>query len=185
MSPKRRRLYVGLTIAGAGALFVDRALLSSSATAPASAGAAIVSQSRATGAKQDEASLDRAIPDLPFPRQIEPFDPRAGLRDLFMPPMATDNVSNNEGSDNGQQKIASLLQPGSLGYREFLAGHTLEAVFVDGGLRMAIVDGRWLQVGAKLSGCRIEDISGVEVRFVCDDGVATLSIVRRERGFQD
>jgi len=127
------------------------------------------------------------IPELSFPRNLKPFDPSAPIRDIFARPqsVAVDTAngrSDQEESDAASDSPETSAKPGGnqrIGRAKFATQHRLEAVMIQQSLKIAIVDGRWMQVGDVVDGCTLSDISGESAVFRCRDGDARLSPFER------
>ena len=155
-----------MSVCALGLLF-DRLVLRRSATEPSAAHAGVEPpRPRRAGADLDPPDRQEPIPELPFPRGLEPIESVAGIRDPFAPP------DNGDGLSPGGRR----RQPQRSARESFVAAHRLEAVMEDDGLSVAIVSGRWLRTGQSLDGCRLAAIDGIRVAFECVDGVAVLEL---------
>lgn len=170
MSQQRQRMYLGVMVLGAVALFVDRFVLRASVSGP---DAALATGSRIapeTGSPQPV-----AIPELPFPTGVRDFKLDGPIRDLFLPPMfryggdgtlAADNRSHNRGT----------REDGRASREAFLGRNRLDALLTDDRMKIAIVNGRWVRIGQIVDGCTVTDISGDRILIDCSDGSAALTL---------
>lgn len=184
---RRKRVYVGVIILAVAALAVDKFFLSEGQ-------AAGLSPHGSTAPAEARGSVDRRpmspeavptvrIPEVPFPRGLEPLDPSAGvfIRDFFAPP---ESALNRDPPDSQTDKSGrNANQPdrhGRLGRSTFVSRHRLSGVLLDQRLKIAIVDGTWLRIGQSLNGCTLASVSGNEARFECYDGEAVLEIINKK-----
>ncbi len=61
----------------------------------------------------------------------------------------------------------------------FEAAYRLNGVMVDGRLRIADVDGRWIGNGTSIDGCALINITPREVTFRCHDDEVVLTLNHR------
>lgn len=162
MIPSKKHLYAALLLVAGLALFVDRFLLADSVTPMATSSAAAAPPIAAPSA----ATPSSPLPELPFPRNL-PEAPAMPLRDPFVPP----------------SHIAAIPPPienpadAQLSDRESLAQrHTLRAVIIAEGLKIAIINDHWLRVGEAIEGCTLIDVVENEARFWCHDGGTNLKV---------
>ena len=180
MATRKKQLYLGVMLLGGAALFVDRFLLPSSATAPAPVAATPTRAGRSlrpatADAPGKDPAVELSVPELPFPRNLPPWDHSGPMRDLFSPLTAgVQTTADNPDAASGQGTCAA-----------FSREHRLEAVFVESGatgngaaegLRIAVIDGRWVRVGETLDGCTLIEADGNKVRFRCRDGELSLRL---------
>jgi hypothetical protein len=170
MSRTKQRMYLSLMGVCAVALLVDRLVLRRSATAPASADAA-VGATRGEGGAGTAESRREPIPELPFPRGLSSIESAEGFRDIFSP---SDNSASGEAARRRQGAGGSESAPAARD--SFVAAHRLDAVMEAEGLKIAIVNGVWVRVGQSVSGCALREIRGTEARFACSDGDAVLIV---------
>lgn len=178
MSAGRKRVYLGVMVVGACALAVDRCVISDGVGNPSPAVASgstapsevVLSQAIETGA-------EFSIPELPFPRGLEPFDQQSPIRDPFALPesilaaMTADSQTDKHGSSASGHQRLERLSSGA-----FSARHRLSGVLLQERLRIAVVDMAWVRIGQSLEGCRLTAVSGIEARFECYDGEAVLTV---------
>jgi hypothetical protein len=209
MMSSKKRTYVALMSVGAAALFVDRCVLTEGAPAPASAeetdlttGDGESPESHRSGESADQsrdrqgadhqsrerkradnpgkvAAEELSIPELPFPRNLNPFDPSAPIRDIFARPQFAAMDTANEGASDSPERSGKPGEKQRIGRAAFAAQHRLDAIMIQQSLKIAILDGRWMQVGDVVDGCTLSDISGESAVFRCRDGDALLSPFER------
>lgn len=172
MLTRRKRMYVGLMILGAAALFVDRLVLPAGVMKP-DASLAETPATPTAGATSDPLP----IPELPFPDGLRAFKSDLPVRDFFQPPMLrSSDGSRNRISDNLHPLGRRDNEPGRASRADFVTHHTLNGVLTDQRLRIAIVNGQWMRLGRSVDGCTLTSIAGTEVRFACHDGEAILKL---------
>ena len=159
-------------VLGGAALVVDRCILTPSVTMPASVAASDVkSPARPPAAAAVPPDAPLSIPELPFPRGIPTWDPRAPIRDLFAPHSggsATDKARSTSSEDAAKGTCVA-----------FTKDHRLDAVLLQERLKIAIVDGVWVRIGESVDGCVLSEIVGNKVRFLCRDGDVVLTLSPR------
>ena len=178
MDQSRRKLYLMLLGLAAVGLVIDRFVLTESATVPSVASAEMPTPSLvATGITDETASLSMSIPEIPFPLGLQTAENSDPILDLFAHPavryrakMST-GLSYNKDSGRGTAESSSRLT-GSL----FKSRHSLNGVLVQERLKIAVLDGRPVRIGDSIDGCRLEEVSGYEARFKCEDGLAVLKL---------
>jgi len=173
MTSKKKRLYVGLMLTGAAALFCDRFLLSR-ATGPEIAEAVDFVGDQLLERSLQSPSASAPIPELPFPRDLRAWDPGEPVRDLFSTPSA------RQGPDSGAPDKSGAGERGEAA--TFAARHSLNGVLIVGRARRAVVDEKVVEVDDVIEGCKVVDIEERKVRFVCTDGEAALTLPEPERG---
>ena len=172
MSGRKKRIYAGVMILGGIAMVVDRSLPSATVTSPD-----IALASRPPTASVMPKAAPLSIPELPFPRGLEPFDPKSELRDLFEPPhLRSDGDSIPAASDNPTADAGNRIGLGESTSAAFVTQHTLEGILVDERLKIAVIDGEFVQVGQSVGGCMLTSITATDVRFKCRDGTAALKV---------
>jgi hypothetical protein len=178
MTSYKKRVYVIVLLVGGAALLVDRFVLTQSATAPAFV-AAVESRIPAPSAHPDAAPLakesltDMSVPELPFPRNIPPWDAGAPIRDLFLP-------SVEQAADNDRAGTGRNGDPIEGSCAVFAKQHRLDGVLIQQGLKIAVVNGRTLRIDESLGGCTFISTDGNMVRFRCRDGEISLSLHRAD-----
>jgi hypothetical protein len=125
------------------------------------------------------AAEELSIPELPFPRNLKSTDSTVALRDIFARPPSAAMETTAEGASDSPETSAKPGEKQCIGRAAFAVQHRLKAVMVMEGLKIAIVDGRWMQVGDVVDGCTLSDISGESAVFRCRDGDALLSSFAR------
>jgi len=171
MAQNKRKLYFAIMILSGAALLADRLVFSEETLAPAQA-------SEVDPALYTADSGDRlAIPELRFPHDVRPLDPGAEVPDLFAPPtVRTSGDSHEDRTDNPPSGPPSPGAPGRLACEVFARAHRLNGVLLNGRLKIAKVDARWMRVGDEADGCTLIDIRGRAVLFRCYDGDIVLSM---------
>lgn len=171
MSSGRKRWYILLMLLGVAALVADRLVLSDLVATPAS-----VSASPLSAAPVMPAML--SMPELPFPKNLEPYAPTQVIRDLFMAPAdsRSGDAAAGEGKSSAGRGGAAGKADGELRAAQFIDTFQLEGLLEADGVRMVIVNGHWLQVGQRIRGCTLETVIGRSAKFRCSDGLATLKI---------
>ncbi len=174
MSKAKKQGYVVVMVLGGAALVVDRCIVTPSATMPASVAAsdrprrAEIRPPTVAPAPPDD---PLSIPELPFPRGLPPWDPRAPIRDLFAPHSqenAADKARSTKATDAGKGTCAA-----------FVKEHHLDAVLLQESLKIAILDGVWVRIEESVDGCILSEIVGNKVRFLCRDGDVVLALSPR------
>jgi len=162
---RRKRFYGALLLCSGGALLVDRCMLKRGVTAPDTALAAHAPVSAAPAGEV------LSIPEVPFPHAVSAFRAAQPVRDLFLHPSLR---GGGEGTDNPQNGLPGTSRVAPAASAAFAEQRRLDAVLINQGLRIAIVDGQWMRTGQILDGCTLQDIQGNSVLFKCSDGDATL-----------
>lgn len=187
MSGKRKRTYFAVMIAGGFALVVDRCIPSQDPLDPVAAVARVPARSPTpASAHPPERPSTSSIPELPFPREVEPYDPDSPIPDLFIPPgsvmprNAPDGATGKATQDEERNKSVTGATQAA-----FHLTHRLTGVLIDERLKIAIVDGMWVRVGQSLDGCMLSAVSGNEARFTCHDGESVLKITQSNAGGRD
>jgi hypothetical protein len=187
MSRKRKRTYFAVMIVGGLALVVDRCVPSDGTLDPVAAVARVPGDSPTpASARPGETPPASSIPELPFPRDIELYDPDSPIPDLFTPPEsvlprdATDGAAGKATQDG--ERNTSVVGAARATFR---LKHRLTGVLIDERLRIAIVDGMWVRVGQSLDGCVLSAVSGNQARFACHDGESVLEITDGSAGVRD
>lgn len=185
MTKKRKQLYAILLTLGGIAFVVDRVVLTTSISTPATAVAAQTANSPATqptSSMRDDESL--SIPELPFPKNLPPYDSRFAMRDIFAPPSTWTKINTlQDDADNDGSDIDRHTRPNRSDI--FLSQHRLDAVLNGPRLKIAVVDGLWIRVGDTLDGCKFRKIEGTAAIFSCKDGNAILNLVITDVTFPD
>lgn len=171
MSRRKRKTYLGVVALCGVALVADRLIPAAQVTQPA---ASLAWETAIADSPTVAAPL--SIPFLPFPRAIESLDSQSVIRDLFQPPLPpTARTKDPSASDAASEKQRDGLLQKPTGVREFSAAHRLNAVMIQGALRIAVVDKTWVREGQEVDGCTLGRISGNQAAFSCHDGIVTLS----------
>jgi len=170
MTSTRKRIYLIVIGVGGLALVVDRLVLSDSATAPQTAEAA--SNGSESPAGVSAAPNKVPIPAVPFPDNLPDVPQIAGLRDVFARPDNPEKAADRGGGARPKTRDESqVVSPA-----EFVQRHSLEAVFREADLHVAVVNGRWLGVGDVMDACRLVGLRDPSARFACPTGEAVLDI---------
>ncbi len=174
MPISKRKAYLVAIALGGVALVVDKCVLTEGVTAPESAEATpnprpIAPQPSQNGAASAE------IPELPFPRNLPSFDGQRNIRDLFLRTSVAAEDGSGDGQDNNHGSPSS--NKANLRRGQFQQSHRLNGVLIQQGLRIAIVDGRWIRLGEIVSGCELIEVTGNEARFRCLDGDGVLTVI--------
>ncbi len=176
MSAKKRNSYLIIMAVGGVVLIVDRVLLQDGGGGPESAVAYTVSpDGPLSPSVADDTSSGALIPDIPFPKLQEPSAQNTPTRDLFEPPR---DATQSARRDNQGAGDLSRIQPDDVD--TFQTQHRLDGLMVQQGLRVAVVNGRWIHVNDELDGCKTVSIFQDSVIFECRDGQAELTIVSPE-----
>jgi len=172
VTSRRKKTYLIAIGVGCLALAIDRFALTESVTEPAPSEAApVVAAAEPVSAATEVPRVP--IPAVPFPKNLPAYDATRDIRDVFLAPRERDADGNAIRAGKGPKTDGSD-QPGLAA--EFAGKHTLNAVLDDHGLKMAVVDGKWIRIGDDIQGCRLTTISGTAARFQCSDGDAVLDI---------
>lgn len=189
MLPSKKAIYVGLCGVGGLALVLDRFVLSSGGPEPAlgatevipqaSADAPIPAPAAATLPQKPGDSAAAVIPQKPFPRGVIPWDPKTEMRDLFAP------LSEESPDDSAYNSGARAEAKRRAGRARFVQAHHLNGVITQPRLKIAVIDGRWVQVGDQIDGCTLTRIEGTAVSFACHDGETVLAMTGISRTSAD
>lgn len=179
MTAAKKKTYTALMVLSGAVMAIDRFVVGDGAPIdlPASAVAELARPATGGAVASPAVSRPDAIPSLVFPRGLPRAELGANLRDFFAPPLALPHnpVAPNPTTEN----------PGEPSARGFAARHSLKAVLSASGLRVAVVDDRWVREGDVIGGCRVESIHDRMVRVSCPDGDAVLMIGRSASGIGD
>jgi hypothetical protein len=178
ISRRRKRACFTVMVVAGLALAVDRLVLTDVSMDPQSV---LARQTDAGSEKTASLSAAEApmlsIPELPFPRGLEPtYDASRLIRDLFALPEVVREGMANAGADKDGPNSAGQGRPEEANRATFVSLHRLDGVIIQARLRIAIVDGVWMRIGQSLDGCALKVIAGNEVRFSCSDGDAALTV---------
>jgi hypothetical protein len=178
MSTKRRKIYIGLIGLGGLALAIDRFVIPRPVTGPERvAGSPNATPPVVRPNPSSEPSAKQPIPELVFPRPLPGRHAGGEIRDLFSPPpdvlagfsskSATDkNGPSGENAGGGQ----------ALDRAVFSEQHQLSGILIHGGLKIAVVNGRWVRIKETIVGCTLVGVGDNEATFECHDGVAVLRV---------
>lgn len=185
MTRKRKQLYAIVLTLGGIAWVIDRVVLTTSLSTPAMA---VASQTANPPTLQPSSSIlddeSISIPELPFPKNLPPYDSRFTMRDIFAPPSVLSKINTlQDDADNDRSDIDRHAIPNRSDI--FLSQHRLDAVLNGPRLKIAVVDGRWIRIGDTLDGCRFRKIEGTAAIFSCNDGNAILNLVITDVAFPD
>ena len=177
MQSRRNKAYFALLGLAATALVVDRVVMTESATSPS---AALAELAAGTGDRlpSDKERALAEIPEIPFPHALTTLDVQSPTPDLFAPPDVRRRYGAG-GELSGDSKLARVgpRYPERLSVRQFRRRYPLEGVMVHQRLKMAVLRGQPVKPGDSIGGCTLTDVSGLEARFTCYDGVAVLIVV--------
>ncbi len=176
MNPRRKRMYIMIMLCGVLALCIDRFMVGYE---PDTAEAFMTTSSRLAESvlMNDENEVNGGIPELPFPRIVQVSMPGKFV-DYFTPPSLRNQrttVGQNSaplGTRNGKREIIHKAD-----YLTFESTYTLDAVLLSPEFRVAIVNGRWVQFGQTIDGCKLDKLTDNIARFHCTDGNATLRVI--------
>lgn len=171
MSSTRKRVYLIVIGVGGVALLVDRFVLNDPATGPKPARAAV-------NRLDENASAENAgkvpIPEIPFPKNLPDAPPSDALRDIFVRPDNAGATAGSDGAAGHDSKQPEKTKESSQG--EFVKRYSLDAVFREADLQVAVVNGHWLRIGDTIGACTLVSIRETAARFRCPDGDAVLDI---------
>lgn len=152
------------------ALLVDRLFLGGD-DGPQSASASDFLLPRANDVAQAEEHAELApIPELPFPRTVDRFASADVARDVFTPPGLPDPGNSDESGQNQQENPRNSMASNAVGRAAFADRHQVTAIIHDEGLKIAVIDGRWMRVGERLDSCELVEIERRSAHFKCYDG---------------
>lgn len=180
LTQRKNQLLLGVLALGALALLVDRVFVGSPLATPATStagefppatgptpGVSVNPTPDKPNAK-DGGGLALSIPELPFPRELPALAAGDRIRDVFARPKAGRSDANANGSPGNASDDSETGEPQDrAGY--FPQKHRLEAVYLDDGLRIAVVDGAWVAIGDRFDGCVLAAIEGNQATFRCGD----------------
>jgi len=176
MNPRRKRMYMAIMLCGVLALCIDRFMVG---YGPDTAEAFMATSSRSADSvlMNDDHVVHGGIPELPFPHLVQAAIP-VEFVDYFMPPSLRHRRTTV--GQNGAMLEPSLGQEdkkSKADYLTFESTYTLDAVLLSPEFRVAIVNGRWVQFGQTLDGCKLDELTDNIARFHCTDGIATLRVI--------
>lgn len=172
MSLGKKKAYFAVMLISTSALLLDGLVLSNDL---AESNIPTGNQSETPDTPGGVAQL--AIPELPFPRGIEPIDPKAEILDSFAPPnLQAEGGPDGVDADKPADDAHRLSAPGDLSSAAFEAAHRLDGILLDQRLRIASVDGQWTRMGTSIDGCTLISISPRQATFRCFDNEVTLSL---------
>lgn len=187
----RKKVYLLLTGLGLVALGIDRFYLGT--TMPDSIRADETGAHEVTEESYSEPSrtgrsrslppsaAPLGVPQLHFPRNLPAYDPSHEMRDIFARAGAAREVSQNPAKDSKSPAGAG----NAIGRETFPTKHKVSAIMIQEGLRIAVIDGRWMRIGDKLDGCELTRIEGDFAVFQCQDGDVQLSPNRNRKRLAD
>lgn len=182
MQTQRPKVYLALVGCAVGALLLDRLVLTESATLPSVAvGDPGSDQGGGVGNSPGVEKLLASIPEIPFPRNLPPLSAFSSIPDLFADPSTRlRGESYGEAAENGLQRGGTGGLPERASTNQFQRRYQLDGVMVYQRLKIAIIDGRPVRPGDTIDGCTLSDVSGLEARFECHDGVVALKIANSD-----
>ena len=188
MNSKKKRLYLGIVLLGGLALLLDRFVLPAESGRPASARAASTSSARGTAGDAPKGELAAlSIPQLHFPRLLPEADLSREPRDVFAPPeryLAPEEEDRSATDNPGGASAAGLGIDGrqlQSKAENFAVTHTLTAVMIQPRLKLAIVDGVWVNIGQEVDECVLTQVEHGSATFECRDGEAVLQVLEPAR----
>lgn len=164
MTRKKKKTYAAILVVGMAALIVDRLMPGGGATTPETADASVPAIALALeGSSDASAGSANLIPSIPFPRQLPPAPLDRPIRDAFARPTVAGlkEVDATTASGDGERPLTAS---------EFAAFHRLSAVMNEDDLQIAILDGRWMRLGDRVNGCRLDKLDGIRAVFTCESG---------------
>ncbi len=185
MNDRKKRLYAIILGGALTALATDKLMFGGKTTGPDEAAA---SERRARPAALSGvsgtatfamAAGGTAIPELPFPRALPPYDPGIDRRDLFEMPAPIYERLWGKGTGGGRGPRGMRAEPELTGLERFNnAKHRLLAVLTYEGRAVAVVDDSRLREGDTLDECRLITIDPAAGRaeFACQDGNVALLV---------
>jgi len=180
MSSTRKRVYLIVIGVGGVALLVDRFMLSNPATGPKPVRAA-VNHLDADGVAENAGKVP--IPEIPFPKKLPEAPPIDALRDIFVRPDNAGATAGSNGTAGQNPKAPEKTKDSSPD--EFAMRYSLDAVFREADLQVAVVNGHWLRIGDTVGACTLVSIRETAARFRCPDGDAVLDISDVRRKLRD
>lgn len=180
MSRAKTKLYASFLALAVIGFVVDRVLIGEPHGAEASQPEAAQATDR-DGIDPGSLAPQAAIPE-PFPTNLQGLDWSGPIRDPFLWPaeLARRREQRLSGAQSGQSGVASRRRGEPLAVAQFMKVHSLSGVSVVGKSAMAIVDGRIVEVGQDVDHARLLTVEGNKAYFQCLDGVAVLSVDRRD-----
>ena len=168
MSTARKKTYLALIAVGFVAMVVDRLVPRDEtpievASGPVEDRGSAVLASDMPGERRDGWL---PVPELPFPRLPAADVNAPSTRDPFEKPgvVPPDNTSEETPSDvNATSNTFGTL-------------HRLDGVWLQGSLKIAIVNGAWVHIGQAVDGCVLKEVDGIEASFSCQDGEVKLRV---------
>ncbi len=179
---RKNQLFLSVLGIGGAALLVDRFFVGSPLAAPAALQAgesasetpplpgSPAAPATRIAATADGAGLALSIPELPFPRELPRLPEGTRLRDVFSRPKSGPRRSDADGETHDGQ----LDEEPRDRVKDFPQRHRLDGVFLDEGLKIAVVDGAWVAIGDKVDGCDLASIDGNQATFRCGDRETSL-----------
>jgi len=175
MNVTKNKIYLMVLGLAGLALLVDRVFLSGDDGTPQSASAGDLALPRANSLAPAEEHAEAApIPELPFPRAVERFAGKATTRDVFAPPALPGRAEAEDAPENQAEHARHPASADAVGRAAFADRYRVTAIVHDEGLKIAVIDGRWLRLGATLDGCELIRIERRSAHFKCYDGEAIL-----------
>jgi hypothetical protein len=178
MSTKRRKIYIGLIGLGGVALAVDRFVLPGPVTGPELvAGSPNGTPPVVRPNPTSEPAAKQPIPELVFPRPLPGRHAGGESRDLFAPPPdMLAGFSSKSATDKNGPSGEDAAGGQALDRAVFSVQHQLGGILIHGGLKIAVVNGRWVRIKEAIGGCTLVGVGDNEATFECHDGVAVLRV---------
>ena len=166
---RRRNVYVGVMLIALAAFAVDR-LLTDSPRLVAAEGPSPPVDVRSE-MPLEAGSLPVSIPRIPFPRGVQRAKMSVEFVDVFAPPWVRDGSPQRGLGPRPEAALTRVSLP-----RAFRERHTLTAIVAHGDVHVAVIDGLWVRVGDRLSGCELVRIADRTAVFKCDDEVVDITL---------
>lgn len=187
----KNKSYLAVIALGLTALAVDRLYLGT--TSPAKTSAAqtptdddqpSVKPARQPIVTAPSPTTATGVPELRFPRNLPPMDANVSLRDIFSPDGFVPPAGKANRNTSAKTK-ADAAAPEAIGHEQFGLTHSLGALMLVDGLKIAVISGQWLRVGETLDTCTLIRIEGESAIFECHDGEVAFSMSPRRRKTKD
>ncbi len=161
MDPKKKKLYAALLAFGFLALLLDRFVFSEPSSAAASP-TRPATDSNTGPAQSSTAHGEDAVAVTPqaFPNGLI-ARPAVDLRDAFqLTPSVLKSMRLITAEDGPEGPRSGKQQAQRISADEFSASHKLEAVIHGASVNIAVLDGRWVNIGDVVDGWKLADITG-------------------------
>ena len=170
MKRNRIRLYLIFIGMGLVAVVVDRLVFRASEPTHAQASLALIEDLEA-----DIEEEELPLPAMPFPSSIKSWVGNS-FPDSFASPQARGLSPGSDGVavQGGPQVSALHVQSTRLLFQQ---NHLLSGLAQVGELGVAIVNGKWVEVGDVVDGCELVGLGESSAKFLCRDGEVELSVM--------